>query len=76
MDVNAKKVDEAEKAQSSIPTAHQKHWLHFLLSFTQGKKQGGTNVFCIFSSFLFSCIFSPFLYLAFPHPQISRFPVH
>ena len=29
MDVNAKKVDEAEKAQSSIPTAHQKRWLRF-----------------------------------------------
>ena len=48
MDVNAKKVDEAEKAQSSIPTAHQKQW----------KKIGwGTCVFFFFFIFPFPLFF-------------------
>ena len=60
MDVNAKKVDEAEKAQSSIPTAHQKHWLCFLLSFTQGKNRVEQMFFVFFLLSFFLASFPPF----------------
>ena len=51
MDVNAKKVDEAEKAQSSIPTAHQKQW----------KKIGWGHMVVFFFFFIFPFLFFFFL---------------